>query len=160
MDFLGSPIIDLPPRALGPNSIGPLNQPITFPSSSAKAIFSKKWRSIKWQFDMYHGVGNLDKAIELLPDKDRNEFNYFTENETSYAEGNMFISNSSQIIDRYFQEVFNWLKDCEKVFGFKLEGYGKIRMYAFLAERFLPYWFKRYSKYLEWPVIYHDINKI
>ena len=125
-----------------------------------KAIFSKKWRSIKWQFDMYHGVGNLDKAIELLPDKDRNEFNYFTENETSYAEGNMFISNSSQIIDRYFQEVFNWLKDCEKVFGFKLEGYGKIRMYAFLAERFLPYWFKRYSKYLEWPVIYHDINKI
>ena len=124
-----------------------------------KAIFSKKGRSIKWQFDMYHGVGNLDKAIELLPDKDRSDFNYFTENETSYAEGNMFISKSADVINKYFDEVFQWLYDCEKVFGFNLEGYGKIRMYAFLAERFLPYWFKKYSKCLEWPVMYRDINK-
>jgi len=32
-------------------------------------------------------------------------------------------------------------------------------MYTFLAERFLPYWFKKYTKYLEWPVVYCDINK-
>ena len=108
---------------------------------------------------MYHGVGNLDKAIELLPDKDRDEFNYFTENETSYAEGNMFISNSEKIINSYFEEVFAWLNKCEKVFGFNLEGYNKIRMYTFLAERFLPYWFKKYTKYLECPVFYCDINK-
>ena len=27
---------------------------------------------------MFHGAGNLDKAINLLPDKDRDDFRYFT----------------------------------------------------------------------------------
>ena len=124
-----------------------------------RAIFSKKGRTIRWQFDMFHGVGNLDKAIEMLPDKDRDDFRYFTRTETSFARGNMFISKSSKIIDEYFKDIFKWLSNCEEIFGFDLEGYGKIRMYTFLAERFLPYWFKKNSNYLEWPVVYYDINK-
>ncbi len=124
-----------------------------------RAIFFKKGRTIRWQFDMFHGYGNLDKAIELLPDKDRDDFRYFTRNENSFARGNMFISNSKKLINDYFEHIFEWLLDCEKIFGFNLEGYGKMRMYTFLAERYLPYWFKKYSKYLEWPVVYHDINK-
>ena len=127
--------------------------------NNPKAIFSKRGRTIRWQFDMYHGVGNLDKAIELLPDKDRDDFKYFTRTETSFARGNMFISKSTKIMNSYFEQIFEWLLKCEEIFGFNLEGYGKIRMYTFLAERFLPYWFKKYSNYLEWPVIYHDINK-
>ena len=78
----------------------------------------------------------------------------------SFARGNMFISKSSNIINSYFSEVFDWLSKCEKLFGFNLEGYGKIRMYTFLAERFLPYWFKKYTNYIEWPVIYYDIDKM
>lgn len=124
-----------------------------------KAILFKKGRTIRWQFDMFHGNGNLDKAIELLPDKDRDDFRYFTRNENSFSRGNMFISNSKKIINDYFESVFEWLQKCEKIFGFDLEGYGKIRMYTFLAERYLPYWFKKNTKYLEWPVIYYDINK-
>jgi len=124
-----------------------------------KAIFFKKGRTIRWQFDMFHGNGNLDKAIELLPDKDRDDFRYFTRNENSFSRGNMFISNSKKIMNDYFESVFDWLNKCEKIFGFDLEGYGKIRMYTFLAERYLPYWFKKNTKYLEWPVIYYDINK-
>ncbi len=125
-----------------------------------KAIFSRKGKTIRWQFDMFHGVGNLDKAIDLLPNKDRDDFRYFTRNENSFARGNMFISKSPKIINSYFSEVFDWLFKCEKLFGFNLEGYGKIRMYTFLAERFLPYWFKKYSNYLEWPVVYYDIDKM
>ena len=34
-----------------------------------------------------------------------------------------------------------------------------MRMYTFLAERYLSFWFKKYTNYLEWPVIYYDINK-
>ena len=124
-----------------------------------KAIFFKSGRTIRWQFDMFHGCGNLDKAIELLTDKDRDDFKHFTRNETSYSRGNMFISNSKKIINDYFEDIFQWLNKCEKIFGFDLEGYGKIRMYTFLAERYLPYWFKKYTKFLEWPVLYHDINK-
>ena len=95
---------------------------------------------------MFHGYGNLDKAIELLPDKDRDDFKYFTRNENSFARGNMFISNSKKLINDYFENVFEWLLKCEKIFGFNLEGYGQIRMYTFLAERYLPFWFKKYSK--------------
>jgi hypothetical protein len=124
-----------------------------------KAIFFKEGRTIKWQFDMFHGVGNLDKAIELLPEKDREEFRYFTRNETAFARGNIFITKSSKVIDLYFKEVFDWLLKCEAIFGFNLKSYGKIRMYTFLAERFLPFWFKKYTNYLEWPIVYHDINK-
>ena len=108
---------------------------------------------------MFHGSGNLDKAIELLPDKDRDDFRHFTRSETSFSRGNMFICRSKKIIDNYFSSVFPWLQKCEKIFGFNLEGYGKIRMYGFLGERYLPFWFKKYTNYLEWPVIYYDTNK-
>ena len=67
--------------------------------------------------------------------------------------------NSIEGDDNYFNEVFSWLKKCEDLFGFELKGYNQIRMYTFLAERFLPYWFKKYKNYLEWPVVYCDINK-
>ena len=51
------------------------------------------------------------------------------------------------------------LKNVKKFFGFNLDGYGQVRIYTFLAERFLPFWFKKYTKSIEWPVIFHDINK-
>ena len=124
-----------------------------------KAIFKSK-RTIRFQFDMFHGSGNLDKAIDLLPSKDREDFRQYTRTEVSFAQGNMFITKSSKIIDAYFNDVFSWLKRCEKIFGYNLEGYGQIRMYTFLAERYLSFWFKKYTKSLEWPVIYFDINKI
>ena len=123
-----------------------------------KEIFKSRM-SIRFQFDMFHGNGNLDKAIKLLPEKDINDFDKFVRKNFKFNQGNMFISKSPEIIDTYFKEVFSWLKKCEKVFGFDLEGYNKIRMYTFLAERFLPYWFKKYTNYLEWPVVYCDIYK-
>lgn len=125
-----------------------------------KAIFSKKGKNIRWQFDMYHGIGNLDKAIDLLPIEDREDFRKFTRTNNSYSRGNMFISKSSKIINNYFDYIFKWLDKCENVFGFNLKGYGQIRMYTFLAERFLPFWFKKYTNYLEWPVVFYDINKL
>ena len=123
-----------------------------------REVFKTKF-SIRFHFDMFHGNGYLDKAIKLLPEKDRQDFNKYVRNHDSFNQGNMFISNSSEVINSYFSEVFVWLEKCESVFGFNLNGYGKIRMYTFLAERFLPYWFKKYTKSLEWPVIYCDINK-
>ena len=32
-------------------------------------------------------------------------------------------------------------------------------MYAFLGERYLTYWFNKYTKPLLWPVIFYDITK-
>ena len=37
-------------------------------------IFNKKKHTIKLHFDMFHGFGNLDKAIGQLPQKDKSDF--------------------------------------------------------------------------------------
>ena len=71
----------------------------------------------------------------------------------------MFICKSKNIMKDYYKTLFEWLEKCEKIFGFDLKGYGKIRIYAFLAERFMPYWFKKNAKVKEWPILFQDLNK-
>lgn len=123
------------------------------------AIF-KKGRNIKFQFDMFHGNGVLDQAINLLNDDDRENFKNYVNHETSYNSGNMFICKSKIIMKNYYKTLFEWLKKCENLFGFDLDGYDKIRIYAFLAERFLPYWFHKNTKVKEWPILFYDLNKV
>ena len=63
-------------------------------------------------------------------------------------------------LKNYYDVLFPWLEKCEKLFGSEdLRGYGKIRIYAFLAERYQSYWFNKYTKPLLWPVIFYDITK-
>ncbi len=123
-----------------------------------KLLF-KKNRNIKFQFDLYHGPGILDKAIELLDDSNKEDFRNYLNQNSSYNQGNMFITKSKKLINDYYTVIFSWLEKCEKLFGFDLEGYNKKRIYGFLAERFLPYWFNKNAKTLEWPIIFHDLNK-
>ncbi len=123
-----------------------------------KAIF-KKNRNIKFHFDMFHGNGVIDKAINVLNNYDKEDFREFIRSNKSYNQGNMFICKSKKIMTKYYETVFEWLNECEKIFGFNLDGYGKIRIYGFLAERFLPFWFNKYSKYLEWPIIFKDLRE-
>ena len=127
------------------------------------ALF-KSNRNIRFHFDMWHGNGNLDKAIDLLDDKDREDFKKYTRKNVSFSRGCIFICRSKKIINDYFNSVFTWLERCEKIFGFDLKGYGKgrynIRIYAFLAERYQSYWFEKYTKPLLWPVFFYDTAKI
>ena len=119
----------------------------------------KNNRNLKLHFDSFHGYGNLKKAIDLLDDKERDGFRLFMENNNSYNRGNMFISKSKELIKEYYKSIFPWLFRCEKVFGFENESYGEKRIYAFLAERYLSYWFKKYSKVTVWPVIFYNLNQ-
>ena len=121
--------------------------------------FSKKNRSIKLHFDVFHGEGNLDKAIDFLDSNEKDDFRFFTQNNKSFNRENLFICRSKKLIDGYFSSVFPWLKKCESVFGQNLEGYAMKRIYAFLAERYLSYWFQKYGKPLEWPIFFFDTNK-
>ena len=119
------------------------------------ALF-KTGRTIRFQFDMFHGNGNLDKAIDVLDKKERNDFREFTRSNTYFNRGNMFISRSTETMNNYYESIFPWLLECEKIFGFNLSGYGQIRIYAFLAERYLSYWFTKYTNPLLWPIIHFD----
>jgi len=122
------------------------------------AILKSK-RNIRFHFDMWHGNGNLDKAIDLLDINNREDFRQYTKQNISFSKGNMFVCRSKKIINDFYNSVFPWLKKCEQIFKYDLEGYGQTRMYAFLGERYLTYWFNKYTKSLLWPVIFYDITK-
>ena len=49
---------------------------------------------------------------------------------------------------------------CETTFGFELEGYGLKRIYGFLAERYMSFWFRKYTKFTTMPIIYKDITDL
>ena len=122
-----------------------------------RAILNKG-RSIRFQFDMFHGNGILDKAIDLLGQNDREDFKLYVSKNISFNYGNMFICKSKELMNRYYETLFSWLEKCENILGFELKGY-EVRTYGFLAERFMAYWFNKNSKVHEIPVIYHDLNK-
>ena len=127
---------------------------------SPSLFFDSKKRNIKFHFDMMHGNGNLDKAISLLEFQDRHDFKNFVNSEVSFNPHNMFICKSNLILKKYYNSIFPWLERCEKNFGFNLEGYGLRRIYAFLAERYMSYWFKKYTKYTTLPIIFKDITEL
>jgi hypothetical protein len=131
-----------------------------FFSKRPLSLFNKKKRNIKFHFDFMHGDDNLDKAINLLDDIDRNDFRKFVNTEESFNPHNMFICKSKKKLNDYYNAIFPWLQRCEKLFGFEnLEGFGKIRLYAFLAERFMPYWFLKNTNSVTLPIIFYDIRK-
>ena len=109
---------------------------------------------------MMHGKGNLDKAIKLLDQKDRDDFNTFVNREVSFNPHNMFICRSHKILNNYYDSIFPWLEKCESEFGFELDGYGFKRLYGFLAERYMSYWFQKYTKYTTLPILFKDISEL
>jgi hypothetical protein len=114
--------------------------------------------TIKYHFDVFHGVGNIERAINLLENNEKNEFTEFL-NKNSFNRENMFICRSKKIIKEYYKSVFTWLSKCEEVFGFNLNSWSEVRIYAFLAERYLSYWFNKNSNVKEWPFFFFDTHK-
>ena len=59
------------------------------------------------------------------------------------------MSYEPRLKQEYNSKVIANLKE---EFGYKtLKGYDTQRLYAYLAERYLSYWFKKYSKFKELP---------
>ena len=107
-----------------------------------------------------HGQNNLNKAIDLLDSKNKEDFRKFVNTEVSFNPHNMFICKTKEILNNYYNDIFPWLEKCENIFGFKnLKGYDKTRIYGFLAERFMSYWFQKNTKYKTLPIIFYDIEK-
>ena len=114
-------------------------------------FFDNNKQSLFLHFDMHHGHGNLQKAVEQIDKEDRDSFFNYLNESTSYNPHIMFITRPL-IINEWFNVLFPWLERCEKVFGFdSLKGYDTQRLYAYLAERYLSYWFKKNTRYLDWP---------
>jgi len=121
--------------------------------------YLKKKQNIKFHFQVFHGKDSLEKAINLLDDENREPFRRYVNEKNSFHKWNMFVCRSKEKIIKYYISLFNWLDRCEKLFGFNLDGYGQKRMYGFLAERYLSYWFTKNTKFLSWPVFKLDIDQ-
>ncbi len=120
-------------------------------------LFDKNLRNIKFHFDLMHYEGNLDRALKLVDSKERDEFTNFLNNSYQFNPWNLFCCKSKYLLEKWYESVFTWLNKCEKEFGFEnLKGYETGRIYAYLAERYLPYWFKKYSKTTTWPIYFYD----
>ncbi len=119
-------------------------------------FFNQKKQSLLLHFDMHHGYGNMEKAINLINEEDRDDFFDYLNKSTLYNPHIMFISKP-HIANEWFNALFPWLLRCEKVFNFKeLKGYDTQRLYAYLAERYLSFWFKKYTNYTNWPWTFFD----
>ena len=120
-------------------------------------LFNEEKQNIKLHFDMHHGYGNLERAIDLLDVEDKSDFNNYVINNSIFNPHIMFITKKD-ILNKWFSKLFPWLEKCENQFGFdNLKGYDTKRLYAFLAERYLSFWFKKYTVYKEHPWVFIDI---
>jgi len=123
-------------------------------------ILNKNKRNINFHFDLMHGENNLNKAIDLLDDENKEDFRNFVNTEISFNPHNMFICKSKEKLKKYYEDLFPWLEKCEHLFGFNsLKGYGQIRIYGFLAERFMSYWFRKNTNHTTIPILFYDIGK-
>ena len=119
-------------------------------------LFSEEKRTLALHFDMHHGYGNLNKAISVMDEKDRLDFKNYVNTSFTYNPHIMFIAKSN-IHKKWFDTLFPWLERCEKIFKTDtLKGYDTQRLYAYLAERYLPFWFNKYTHAKEWPWIFFD----
>lgn len=122
-------------------------------------LFDKNSRNLKFHFDLMHGEGNLKKAISLLDNKNKIYFEEYMNKNFYFHPHNMFICKNKSLLIEYYETIFPWLERCEDIFGFKnLHGYDLTRIYGFLAERFLSYWFTRNAKFKTMNITFYDIN--
>ena len=114
-------------------------------------FFNNQKHTISLHFDMHHGYNNLQKAINLLDKENKKDFFDFVNSKTYFNPHIMYISRPD-VLEKWFKSLFSWLERCEGEFGFdNLKGYDTQRLYAYLAERYLSYWFQKYTKFKELP---------
>ena len=120
-------------------------------------LINEKKQTIQLHFDMHHGYGNLKKALDLVDDRDREDFKIYVKQKNFFNPNIMFISKP-EIADKWFSTLFPWLLRCEDVFGFdNLQGYDQSRLYAYLAERYLSFLVQKYTNFTESPWITLEI---
>ena len=107
---------------------------------------------------MHHGHGNLKKTIKYLKKKDQEDFLNFVSTNTKFNPHIMYIAKSNTL-NNWFIDLFTWLNKCENLFSKNnLKNYDTKRIFAFLAERYASFWFRKYTTFKEHPWAFIDPN--
>lgn len=125
-----------------------------------RILTNKKFQTINLHFNMFHIYGALTESSFFMKEKDQQHFLNYINKETSYYPFSLFILKKDKFV-KMCEETFEWIFKCEKLFKLKnLKGYGQIRIFDFLAERFFSYWITKYTRYKILPgVILDSQNK-
>lgn len=123
-------------------------------------IFIKKNQTIDVQFEVYTKSGNLIYEVaNLMKKEDKYDFLNFISSNNKINLHNMFIVKKNTYY-HYSKEMFEWLFKCDEYIKKKKKYQNSMpRIQAFLAERFLPFWFRKYTNFKEWPWVFCDTSK-
>ena len=114
-------------------------------------LFDESKHTIKLHFDIFHVYEGLEKAITVLNDDDKKDFLKYVQKKTEFFPLSIFILKKN-FFEKLCVSTFDWIEKCEKLFDQnKFKGYGEIRFFDFLAERYFSFWISKYCNYKIWP---------
>ncbi|MDA7714072.1 DUF4422 domain-containing protein [Candidatus Pelagibacter sp.] len=111
-------------------------------------LLDKKKHNINLHFDMFHLHDGLKKAASVMGKEQQNDFLNFINTETELSSPFSIFILKKKKFEALCSSLFNWLNSCENIFNInKLQGHGQIRLFDYLAERYISYWIKKNTNY-------------
>ena len=106
------------------------------------------------------GKDLIFEIIQYLPTSESYDFLEFLKERTHLSAHGMYISKV-KIINRYSSLIFEWFLKCENIINKNnnLPLINNSRIFQYINERFLDYWFSKYYKVLRWPMIMYNLDK-
>ena len=106
------------------------------------------------------GKDRIFEIIQYLPTSESYDFLEFLKKRTHLSAHGMYISRV-KIINQYSNLIFEWFLKCENIINKNnnLPLIKNSRIFQYINERFLDYWFSKYYKVLRWPMIMYNENK-
>jgi hypothetical protein len=119
-------------------------------------LIDKKKHNINLHFDMFHKYNGLKKAASVLRNGERDEFLKYINTKTEYFPFSIFILKRDKFHE-LCEATFTWLENCEKIFDTtNFKGYGQIRFFDFLAERYFSFWIEKNTSHKVIPLTFFD----
>jgi hypothetical protein len=122
-------------------------------------ILFKNRHNLYEHFSIFHGEYYLKKAISIMENSEKQDFLYFLKTHKFNAH-NMFCVKNSEILEKFYESIFDWLFACEKIFDIQnLKSY-EVRKLGYLAELYLNFYFVKNYKVFEKNYIFFDTHKL
>ena len=125
-----------------------------------KPIFNRSAHSVGLQFQISTKTKNIIYDVaKYLHKVDQDDYLDFLNNTKQVNFHNMFITNKI-ILNEYMTYLFKWLELCnEEIKKNNFDTDSSRRIHAFLAERFMHFWFNKFHKISEIPYAFVDTSK-
>jgi len=120
-------------------------------------LLDKNKHNISLHFDMFHLHGGLVRAASVMNIAQQKDFLNFVNTETEiFSPYSIFILKKKKF-NELCSSLFTWIYNCENIFDInKLQGHGQIRLFDYLAERYISYWMKRNTNYKISPFVFFE----